>query len=370
MKTRVRVLLAVVLVLICTVTLLFFLLRTTGNGPSAPLHLTESDLQPAATERPTVTEALPTDTSAEPSAPQSTEPNGKAFLGLPPIGAYRRAVAEADPAIIAALQDGGLALQCNAELPDAPESVPKYRYKTLALDRTELLRLLFGEDYDFEYDTDATDMKGTLTTADGTYHIVFDGETRCYIRLEDGETCRSADTLASLPGEIADRLGIDLTFWRTGYDCGFGMARSDYVQLLGDIPITDHWCEYGADERANGAEFHVRYDDNGLRELEFSNLAKAEPTGEVYEGLLSAADALQAVRAKMSSATSLNTVQNITECRLVYLPPFSQDDVLLPAWELRFDLYVLDRSEQFLDVNCGEYAYLVNALDGTVYTYH
>lgn len=368
MKTRLWVLSA--MALICSVTLLVFLLRTVGTGAAEPLHLTENDLRPATVVQLAATEPLPTAAQPATPAPQPATPEGEAFLGLPPIGQYRTAIEKADPAIVAALQSGGLALQCNTPLPDAPNSVPKYCYKMLTLERTELLPLLFGEDYAFRYDSDAIGINGTLTTGNGTYHVLLDGETRCYIHLEDGEPCRSADTLASLPGEIAEQLGIDLAFWRTGYDCGFGMARSDYVQLLGDIPITDHWRADGVDESANGAVFNVRYDDNGLRELELSSLAKAEPTGEVYQGLLSAADALQAVRARMSSTSSVNTVQNITECRLVYLPPFSQGDVLLPAWELRFDLYTLDRSGRFLDVNCGEYAYLVNALDGTVYTYH
>lgn len=370
MKTRDWLLLIAGAVVLSTVLLVLILPKLDAPAEPTTLRLSESDLLP-----PT---AAPTDaaTNASPipetRPPQPTESDEPRYPDLPRIGMVTMALEDADPSIAAALQDGGLNLRCEAELPDTPESLSEYRYTILPLDADALFQLVLGEDYTLDLEPDAVGEHGTLTPVSGagTYYMNTTPGIGCFLQHKSGAVCRSGDSLASLPAELADLLGIEITPRRTGYACFNGLPCVEYAQLLDGVPVSSNSYYVGNDEgTGHGAVFQIFYDNISLKKLQLEYLVKAEPTGETYRGLLSAADALEIVRNRMDGA-SVNAVQIITECRLVWLPAIEQGDPLIPAWELCYDMYNLDHSGRWVYANYNEYVYRVDALDGTMYGFH
>ena len=291
------------------------------------------------------------------------------FQGLPPIGTYDTTPEEIAPEILESLQAGGLVFYCEAALPDAPESMQGYHYTPLILDNDALLQLLFGTDYSFEANELVGGMNGALTTTTGTYYVLLSYGTQLFADWESGAVCRSRDALDTLHTELSDLLGITLEVWRTGYACDRGAARTDYMQTLGGVPISDHSYYIGNDEATgHGSVSYINYNEEGLLILDLDWLTEVEPSEVVYTNLLSAEDALRLVQAKMSGA-SVNAVQVFKTCRLVYLNPPEPGAEMIPAWELRYDFYTLDPTWERVTVCTGDYAYLVNAVDGTIYSY-
>lgn len=306
----------------------------------------------------------------EPTEPP-TEPmsEDEPFQGLPPIGSYDTTPEEIAPEILESLQAGGLVFYNEAALPDAPESMQGYRYTPLILDNDALLQLLFGTDYRFEANEIVGGVNGNLTTEAGTYYVLLAEGTHFCVDWENGAVCRSKDALDTLHTELSDLLGITLEVWRTGYDLFYNAARTDYAQTLGGVPISDHSYYIGNDEATgHGSMSYIRYNEEGLLILDLDWLTEVEPSEVVYMNLLSAEDALRLVQARMRGA-SVNAVQVFKTCRLVYLNPPEPGAEMIPAWELRYDFYTLDPTRERVSVCTGDYAYLVNAVDGTIYSY-
>ena len=291
------------------------------------------------------------------------------FQGLPPIGSYDTTPEEIAPEILESLQAGGLVFYYEAVLPDAPESMQGYRYTPIILDNDALLQLLFGTDYRFEANEIVGGVNGNLTTEAGTYYVLLAEGTHFCVDWENGAVCRSKDALDTLHTELSDLLGITLEVWRTGYDLFYNAARTDYAQTLGGVPISDHSYYIGNDEATgHGSMSYIRYNEEGLLFLNLNWLTEVEPSEVVYTELLSAEDALRLVQAKMSGR-SVNAVQVFKTCRLVYLNPPESGAEMIPAWELRYDFYTLDPTRERVSVCAGDFAYLVNAVDGTFYSY-
>lgn len=304
--------------------------------------------------------------TAPPTEPMSED---EPFQGLPPIGSYDTTPEEIAPEILESLQAGGLVFYYEAVLPDAPESMQGYRYTPIILDNDALLQLLFGTDYRFEANEIVGGVNGNLTTEAGTYYVLLADETHFCVDWENGAVCRSKDALDTLHTELSDLLGITLEVWRTGYACDRGAARTDYMQTLGGVPISDHSYYIGNDEATgHGSVSYINYNEEGLLILDLDWLTEVEPSEVVYTELLSAEAALRLVQAKMSGA-SVNAVQVFKTCRLVYLNPPEPGAEMIPAWELRYDFYTLDPTRERVSVCTGDYAYLVNAVDGTIYSY-
>ena len=354
------VIIAAVVLLICALLLIIWLSSAAPvNETAAPTQATDS-MKPA---EPSVTEE-------QTFPPTEPETDDEPFQSLPPIGLYYTAPDAIAPDILQNLQAGGLVFRCEAELPDAPEKVAHYRYAPIQLNQDALLQTLFGAEYSFTHENHADGVRGRLSTDVGTYYVLFSNGTRFYTDREKGEACRYGDGLASLPSELSDLLGIEVQLWRTGYSCDEEIPRSEYAQMLGGIPISEHTYYIGNDEgTGHGSQFCISYDDSGLKRLVLDYLTEVEPTGEAYTDLLSAEDALQIVQAQMSGS-SVNAVQVIKSCRLVYLNPLERGEEMIPAWAIYYDFYTLDQERWVVKVNAGEYAYLVNAVDGTLYSYH
>lgn len=304
--------------------------------------------------------------TAPPTEPMSED---EPFQGLPPIGSYDTTPEEIAPEILESLQAGGLVFYYEAVLPDAPESMQGYRYTPLILDNDALLQLLFGTDYRFEANEIVGGVNGNLTTQTGTYYVLLAEGTHFCVDWENGAVCRSKDALDTLHTELSDLLGITLEVWRTGYDCFYNAARTDYAQTLGGIPISDHTYYIGNDEATgHGTTSDIHYNEEGLLFLNLNWLTEVEPSEVVYTNLLSAEDALRLVQARMRGR-SVNAVQVFKTCRLVYLNPPEAGAEMIPAWELRYDFYTLDPTRERVTVCTGDFAYLVNAVDGTIYSY-
>lgn len=357
------IIVALTMLLVCALTLGIFLLGATPED--SVLTPTEAT---GKLPKAFVTETSITEEHTEP--PTEPLPEVDPFQGLTPIGTYYATPDAIAPEILKDLQAGGLVFHYEAELPDAPQSLPGYRYAPITLDQDALLRFLFGEDYTFVPKEHIGGVNGELTTDTGTYYVLLSNGTRLYTTREDGAAYRGRDELDTLHTELSDLLGITLELWRTGYACGSDAVRTDYAQMLGGVPVSDHTYYIGKDEATgHGSQLCVSYDDDGLKKLILDYLTEVVPTGEPCTALLSAEDALQLVQARMSGA-SVNAVQVFKSCRLVYLNPPEAEDEMIPAWELRYDFYELDPARELVSVCAGEYAYLVNAVDGTLYSYH
>lgn len=300
---------------------------------------------------------------------QSEIPDGAA-------GTYTVPAAQVDERILAPLQNGGLAIQCDAELPETPDSVPAYTVEAITMDCDSLIRAVFGQDCDYVLEPDANGSHCYHETAEGIYVINCEPDWGRFsilrtepagaeLSYEEEDFVELAETIIGLPG-----LDIFQGTYEKKYMLSFDKTQLLYQVNLEGVPVSPRsYYLSGMEGSVKGTYFSLSYDSYGLYSLEIRKPEKATPTGTDITGILSADRALALVESQMGGS-SVDAVQVIRSIQLVYLRPAQDSDELIPAWELSYDMYTFSGTNDEVDVCTGEYQYLIEAVSGQLYSYH
>lgn len=293
------------------------------------------------------------------------------------VGSYTVAAAEIDADILTALQNGGLTIRCDAELPEAPERVASYTTESVPLDCDALIRTVFGQDCDYVLEADAAGYHCTLQTAAGSYAVVYNVyNARRFGVLRTSpsgaEASSEEENIAALAERIMALPGLDAFHgtYEKSYETFDGTTRLLYQERLEGIPVSSHpYYLTGMEGPTHGTTFSLNYDSYGLTSIEIERPIQAIPTGTEITGMISASDALEIVKSQMEGA-SVNAVQVIRSVQLVYVNPVEDGGALSPTWELSYDFYTFGRTTDEVDIDTGEYVYLVDAVSGQCYAKH
>lgn len=290
------------------------------------------------------------------------------------VGSYTTAADQIDQSILTALQNGGLTIQCDVELPETPDRVPSYIVESIPMDCDALIRTVFGQDCDYVLETDATGFHCELQTTEGSYAVAYHPSRFAVLRTRpSGEEvfCQEQD-IAGLAERIMELPGLDVFHgaYEKSYVFFDDTTRLLYRERLEDIPISTHvYYLAGMDGSIKGTYLSLNYDSYGLASIEIKHPSKAIRTGTETTEMISAGDALEIVKKRMGGA-SVNAVQVIRSIQLVYLNPAEDGEALFPIWEISYDFYTFGGTKDEIDICTGEYVYLVDAVSGQCYTNH
>ena len=290
------------------------------------------------------------------------------------IGTYTVTAQQIDESILAALQNGGLTIQCDVELPKTPDRVPSYTIERIPMDYDTLIRTVFGPDCDCVLETDATGFHCQLNTAEGVYAVACSPGWFAVLRTEPPQEVgtRKEEDFVKLAEEMMETPGLEVFqgSYEESYVFSDHTTQLLYEEKANGIPISTHsYYLSGMDGSVKGTHLILRYDTCGLNQIVIRRPSRVIPTDGEHTGLLSADKALELVKDHMEGA-SVDAVQVIQSIRLVYLNPGEDGGELIPAWEIPYDFYTFGGTKNEIDICTGEYTYLVDAISGQLYAYH
>ena len=290
------------------------------------------------------------------------------------IGTYTVTAQQIDEGILAALQNGGLTIQCDVELPKTPDRVPSYTIERIPMDYDALIRTVFGPDCDCVLETDATGFHCQLNTAEGVYAVACSPGWFAVLRTEPPQEVgtRKEEDFVKLAEEMMETPGLEVFqgSYEESYVFSDHTTQLLYEEKANGIPISTHsYYLSGMDGSVKGTHLILRYDTCGLNQIVIRRPSRVIPTDGEHTGLLSADKALELVKDHMEGA-SVDAVQVIHSIRLVYLNPGEDGGELIPAWEIPYDFYTFGGTKNEIDICTGEYTYLVDAISGQLYAYH
>lgn len=290
------------------------------------------------------------------------------------IGTYTVTAQQIDEGILAALQNGGLTIQCDVELPQTPDRVPSYTTEGISMDYDALIRTVFGPDCDYVLEPDAIGFHCQLNTAEGGYAVTCCPGWFAVLRTEPPQEAgtRKKGDFVKLAEEMMETPGLEV--FRGPYEEAYVFSDNTtqllYEEKADGTPISTHsYYLSGMDGSVKGTHLILRYDTCGLTQIVIRRPSRVNPTGGEHTGLLSAEKALELVKDHMEGA-SVDAVQVIQSIRLAYLNPGEDGGELIPVWEIPYDFYTFGGTKNEIDICTGEYTYLVDAISGQLYAYH
>lgn len=295
------------------------------------------------------------------------------YESLPSVGVEHTTIEHLEAEAANALQQGGMQIIVSAELPETPKELPIYTAEFTPVDSDAILRTVFGENALAAWEEDSTGRHFLLETEQGTYA---GAETGAYLNIgrisKEAVPCteKEAAALGEQLRTISQLNHFSKAYEKFGISAN-GQIRLSYPLQLEGVPVSEQsFYSNSKDQAGYGTCFQIEYDANGLSAIHIQQPVLAHRTAQREPNLISAKEAVEIVENSMKQAAG-NMVQVICDVELNYLNPIENGEQMIPVWKVGYDtIRFAINSATEVDINSKEYAYLVDARTGQLYSYH